>query len=258
MGNDWCRPATNGSSMATPASGGNRSAVYSSLPAVAWSAVAWLWLAGGSNYLTRTTLTTMRGSIVQDIPMSDAQFGLLTSAFLWLYAIVGPFGGFLADRYSRRLVVIWSVVAWSSVTLVTTQVRTFESFLALRALLGISQAFYIPAAVALIIDYHLGPTRALASGIHLTGMVFGSMIGGLGAGWLSNTVGATLTRSSGSRTWGSRSCSISSCAIHRANTSLRPLPSAGFPRFALAMRCEALGARGRFIIWLRVKRCRAP
>ena len=170
--------------MATPSSEGNRSAGYSSLPAAAWSAVAWLWLAGGSNYLTRTTLTTMRGSIVQDIPMSDAQFGLLTSAFLWLYAIFGPFGGFLADRYSRRLVVIWSIIAWSSVTLVTTQVRTFESFLALRALLGISQAFYIPAAVALIIDYHLGPTRALASGIHLTGMVFGSMIGGLG-GWLA-------------------------------------------------------------------------
>lgn len=160
------------------------STVYSALPVVAWTAVAWLWFAGGSNYLTRTTLTTMRSSIVQDIPMSDAQFGLLTSAFLWSYAIFGPFGGFLADRFSRRHVVIWSMVAWSSVTLITTQVRSFEIFLALRALLGVSQAFYIPAAVALIIDYHLGPTRALAGGIHLTGMIFGSMIGGIG-GWLA-------------------------------------------------------------------------
>lgn len=157
---------------------------YSSTAVAAWTAVALLWFAGGSNYLTRTTLTTMRGSIVQDIPMSDAQFGLLTSAFLWLYAIVGPFGGFLADRFSRRLVVIWSIVAWSVITLITTQVRTFESFLTLRALLGISQAFYLPAAGALIVDYHLGPTRAFAGGIHLSGMVFGSMIGGLG-GWLA-------------------------------------------------------------------------
>ena len=154
------------------------------LPAAAWIAVALLWLAGGSNYLTRTMLTTMRGSVLQDIPMTDAQFGLLTSVFLWFYAFASPFGGFLADRFSRRLVVIISVFIWSSLTLVTAYSRTFEQFIALRALLGLAQAFYIPAAVALIIDYHRGPTRALAGGIHLTGMVLGSSIGGLG-GWLA-------------------------------------------------------------------------
>ncbi len=158
------------------------------LPAAAWIAVALLWLAGGSNYLTRTMLTTMRGSIIQDIPMTEAQFGLLTSAFLWFYAFAGPFGGFLADRFSRRLVVIWSIFAWSTITLLTAQVTTFAPFIFLRALLGLSQAFYIPAAVALIIDYHRGPTRAFAGGIHLTGMVLGSSLGGLG-GWLAEKHG---------------------------------------------------------------------
>lgn len=163
-------------------------AIYSTLPVTAWTAVALLWFAGGSNYLTRTTLTTMRGSIVGDIPMTDAQFGLLTSAFLWFYAAISPLGGFLADRFSRRLVVITSLVLWSSITLVTAHVHSFEPFLILRALLGLSQAFYIPAAVALIVDYHLGPTRALAGGIHLTGLVFGNMVGGLG-GWLAERYG---------------------------------------------------------------------
>ncbi len=164
------------------------SVVYSTLPVVAWTAVALLWLAGGSNYLTRTTLTTMRGSIIQDIPMTDAQFGMLTSVFLWFYAAVSPFGGFVADRFSRRLVVISSVAVWSAITLVTAHVKAFEPFLILRALLGLSQAFYIPAAVAVIVDYHLGPTRALAGGIHLTGLVFGNAIGGLG-GWLAEKQG---------------------------------------------------------------------
>lgn len=120
--------------------------------------------------------------------MSDAQFGMLTTAFLWFYAAASPFGGFLADRFSRRLVLICSVVLWSSITIVTSHVETFEPFLILRALLGLSQAFYIPAAVALIVDFHRGPTRALAGGIHLTGLVFGSMIGGLG-GWLAEQHG---------------------------------------------------------------------
>jgi len=158
------------------------------LPLTAWTAVALLWFAGGSNYLTRTTLTTMRGSIIEDIPMTDAQFGMLTTAFLWFYAAASPFGGFLADRFSRRLVLICSVVLWSSITIVTAHVESFEPFLILRALLGLSQAFYIPAAVALIVDFHRGPTRALAGGIHLTGLVFGSMIGGLG-GWLAEQHG---------------------------------------------------------------------
>lgn len=151
-----------------------------SLPAGAWTTVLLLWLAGGSNYLTRVMLTTMRGSIMEEIPMTEAQFGLLTSGFLWVYALVSPFGGFFADRFSRRLVVIGSISAWSAITWATSSVKTFEQFLALRMLLGLSEAFYIPAALALIIDYHRGRTRAFATGLHTTGLIFGSTIGGLG------------------------------------------------------------------------------
>ena len=155
---------------------------------MAWTAVAVLWMAAGSNYLTRTMVTTMRGSILEEIPMSDAQFGLLTSGFLWVYALASPFAGFFADRFSRRLVIIIGLFAWSLITWITAYAKTFEQFLVLRTLLGVSQAFYIPAAVALIIDFHRGPTRALAAGIHVTGMVAGSALGGVG-GWLAAEYG---------------------------------------------------------------------
>ena len=170
--------------MTLPIPAATAGSIRSALPAAAWTAVAVLWLAGGSNYLTRTMLTTMRGSILQEIPMSDAQFGLLTSGFLWTYAIASPFAGFFADRFSRRLVVCISLGAWSVITCLTAFAQTFEQFLALRVLLGLSQAFYIPAAVALIIDYHRGPTRAFAAGIHVTGLIAGSAMGGVG-GWLA-------------------------------------------------------------------------
>ena len=113
---------------------------------------------------------------------------LLTSGFLWVYALASPFAGFFADRFSRRLVIIISLFAWSVITWLTAYVKTFEQFLVLRTLLGLSQACYIPAAVALIIDFHRGPTRALAAGIHVTGMVAGSALGGVG-GWLAAEYG---------------------------------------------------------------------
>jgi len=149
-------------------------------------ALGLLWFAGASNYLTRTMLTTMRASIVGDIVMTEAQFGLLTSVFLWAYALASPMGGYVADRFNRRLVVIIGLFGWSLITWVTAYARTFEQFVVLRALLGLSQACYIPAAVALIIDYHRGSTRALANGIHATGMILGSMAGGV-AGWIAET-----------------------------------------------------------------------
>jgi MFS family permease len=165
-----------------------RPAAAAVLPNGAWLTVGFLWLAGASNYLTRTMLTTMRGSVMADIPMTEAEFGLLTSIFLWVYAFASPVGGFLADRFSRRKVIICSIFAWSAITWATAHVHSFREFLILRALLGLSEACYIPAAMALIADYHRGSTRSLATGIHMSGLVLGSVIGGIG-GWLAETHG---------------------------------------------------------------------
>lgn len=155
-----------------------------SLPKRAWLVVALLWLVACLNYLDRIMLTTMRGSILEAIPMSEAQFGLLTSVFLWVYAFSSPVAGFLADKFKRSHVIIGSLVIWSVVTWLTAKATSFEGLLATRALMGISEAFYVPAALALISDYHQGPTRSRATGVHMTGMMSGASLGGLG-GWVA-------------------------------------------------------------------------
>jgi MFS family permease len=154
----------------------------------AWSVVALLWFVAMLNYLDRLMITTMRDPIRADIPMSDAQFGLLTSVFLWVYAAMSPVGGFLADRVGRRGVIVASLLFWSVATCLSGFAATHGQLLAARALMGVSEACYIPAALALIADYHRGPTRSLATGLHISGVYAGAALGGVG-GYLAERAG---------------------------------------------------------------------
>lgn len=152
----------------------------SALPSRAWLIVGLLCVVACLNYLDRIMLTTMRDSVKAAIPMTDAQFGLLTSVFLWIYGVLSPVAGFLSDRFSRSRIIIGSLFLWSVTTWLTSHAVTFEQLLATRAIMGISEAFYLPAALALITDYHQGPTRSLAVGLHLCGVSIGSGLGGMG------------------------------------------------------------------------------
>lgn len=153
-----------------------------------WVIVAMLWIVAFLNYLDRILITSMRDPIVQDFNLSDAQFGLLTSVFLWSYGFLSPFGGFFADRYSRKKVIVFSVMVWSAVTLWTGYATSFHEMLAARFLMGVSEACYIPAALALITDYHKGRTRSLATGLHMSGLYAGLALGGMG-GYIAESWG---------------------------------------------------------------------
>lgn len=158
----------------------------------AWVAVGLLWIVVMLNYFDRQLLSVVRAPIVEDIPMTDAQFGLITSAFLVIYAVLSPVGGFLADRYSRRLVILCSLVVWSTVTWWTGHAEDYTTLFIARAAMGVSEAFYIPAALALITDYHRGSTRSLATGIHMSGIYAGMALAGYGA-TMSDAIGWRMT-----------------------------------------------------------------
>ena len=148
----------------------------------AWAVVALLWPVALLNYLDRQMLSTVRASIRADIPSiaNDAQFGVVMALFMWSYALLSPVGGYLADRFNRRWMVIGSLFVWSAVTWLTGHAHTYGEMKFFRALMGISEACYIPAALALIADFHPGNTRARAVGIHQSGIYVGLALGGIG------------------------------------------------------------------------------
>lgn len=150
----------------------------------AWLVVGLLWGVGCLNYIDRVMLNTMRDSIKAAVPMRDDQFGLLTTAFLVVYGILSPVGGWFADRFSRSRIIIFSLAVWSLVTWITSYASTFNELLATRAIMGVSEACYIPAALALIADYHQGATRSFATGIHMSGLYAGLALGAMG-GWVA-------------------------------------------------------------------------
>jgi MFS family permease len=145
-------------------------------------------MVGCLNYLDRVMITTMHNSLKEAIPMTDAQFGLLTTAFLVVYAVLSPIAGFLADRFGRSRVIIGSLLVWSLITALTARANTYDQLLATRLLMGISETCYLPAALALTTDYHRGATRSRANGILLGGVMVGSGLSGMG-GWLAERYG---------------------------------------------------------------------
>ena len=149
-------------------------------PTYPWLLVALLWVVAFLNYFDRILINSMRDAIVSAFTLTDAQFGLLTSVFLWSYGILSPFGGFLADKYSRKLMIVFSVFVWSVVTLWTGLAFSFHEMLIARTLMGVSEACYVPAALALITDYHRDRTRSLATGLHMSGLYAGLAFGGIG------------------------------------------------------------------------------
>ncbi|MCR8883350.1 MFS transporter [Phocaeicola plebeius] len=148
-----------------------------------WIVVGLLWGVALLNYMDRQMLSTMKDAMQVDIVelQSATNFGYLMAIFLWIYALMSPVSGVIADRMSRKWLIVGSLFVWSSVTYLMGIAETFNQIVFLRALMGVSEALYIPAGLSLIADYHTGRSRSLAVGIHMTGLYTGQAIGGFGA-----------------------------------------------------------------------------
>jgi len=148
-----------------------------------WIVVALLWVVALLNYMDRQMLSTMKPSMQVDIAelQSATNFGHLMAIFLWIYAFMSPVSGIIADKFNRKWLIVGSLFVWSAVTFSMGYAKTFDQLYWLRAVMGISEALYIPAGLSLIADFHRDKTRSLAIGIHMTGLYMGQALGGFGA-----------------------------------------------------------------------------
>ena len=148
-----------------------------------WVVVGLLWGVALLNYMDRQILSTMKPALQIDIVelQTATNFGYLMAIFLWIYGLMSPLSGMIADRTNRKWLIVGSLFVWSGVTFFMGFATTFNQLYCLRAIMGVSEALYIPAGLSLIADYHDSKTRSLAIGIHMTGLYTGQALGGFGA-----------------------------------------------------------------------------
>lgn len=148
-----------------------------------WILVGLLWFVAILNYLDRQMLSTMQSSMQLDIrELAIAEnFGRLMGIFLLIYGLMSPIAGMIADRVNRKWLIVGSLFVWSVVTYGMGHAETYQQVYWLRALMGVSEALYLPTGLAMIADFHSSKTRSLAIGIHMSGLYTGQALGGFGA-----------------------------------------------------------------------------
>lgn len=148
-----------------------------------WILVGLLWVVALLNYLDRQMLSTMQESMKMDIhELAVAEnFGRIMGVFLLIYGLMSPVAGMVADRVNRKWLIVGSLFVWSAVTYGMGLATTYNQVYWLRALMGVSEALYLPTGLAMIADFHSSKTRSLAIGIHMSGLYMGQALGGFGA-----------------------------------------------------------------------------
>ncbi len=158
-------------------------------PRYAWFVVDLLWVVALLNYLDRQVIFSILPLLRSDLKLSSIQMGLLSTVFLWVYGALSPFAGYLADRFGARRVILVSLFIWSVTTWATGLSRSYSQLLVARGAMGMSEACYLPAGLALIASLHGRRTRSLATGVNFSGLYIGLIVGGAGGAWVAERYG---------------------------------------------------------------------
>ena len=165
------------------------SSLHSNASTYKWAVIGMLWFVCFLNYADRQAIFSVFPLIKSQLHLSDVQLGVVGSSFMWMYALFGPFAGWLCDRLPRKSLVLGGLVFWSVITAATAIAHSFAQLIVCRALGGLGEAFYFPAAMSLISDYHGPATRSRAMSLHQSAVYAGSIAGGALSGFMGQSYG---------------------------------------------------------------------
>ncbi len=154
-----------------------------------WWLVGMLWLVCLFNYADRQAIFSVFPLLQEEMGLDDVQLGVVGSAFMWVYAAALPLAGLIGDRWSRKYLILGGLAFWSIITLLTALSQRYEHLVLFRALEGLGEAFYMPASLSLISDYHGPETRSRAMGLHQSSVYAGTVLGGTVAGLCADHFG---------------------------------------------------------------------
>ena len=121
--------------------------------------------------------------------LTDLELSFVASAFMWVYAVMAPAAGLIADRFNRKTLILGGLIFWSLVTAATALSTTYWHLVICRALEGLGEAFYFPASMSLVSAYHDPTTRSRAMGLHQSSVYAGTIAGGTVAGVMAQAYG---------------------------------------------------------------------
>ena len=158
-------------------------------PVYKWTVVGLLWLVCFFNYADRQAIYSVFPLLKTEMGLTDVQLGIVGASFMWVYAAAAPLAGVIGDRFARKTIVIGGLIFWSVITVATALSTQYSHLVTCRALEGLGEAFYFPASMSMLSDYHGGDTRSRAMSIHQSSVYAGTIAGGTVAGVMGQTLG---------------------------------------------------------------------
>ena len=154
-----------------------------------WWVVVYLWFAFFFAYVARQSIFSIFPILRSQLHFTEVQLGLTGTVFLWIYSLGNPIGGYLGDRFSKKKLVVLSVIVWSVCTLMAGTTQSVSGLLFWRGALALAQAPYIPVAITLITQMHSEYSRSTAISLHSTGQFLGIVFGGWYGGFVGESLG---------------------------------------------------------------------
>ena len=151
----------------------------------AWALIGYLWVCYALNHADRQVVYSLFPALQKEFGYSDAVLGLTGALFLWVYGACSPFAGIAGDRFSKAALLAGSLGIWSTFTVLSGLSPNGAFLLVCRALLGVSESMFMPAAYALIAAAHGPQTRSRAIGIFATSQLVGVAVGGSLSGFVA-------------------------------------------------------------------------